>query len=324
VPYEQGLSDWRVYSAEQAVGHDRDLTIEECRQLVEDAVATAWWREWFSNTAPINVVEGGYETPELDLRSSYAQPQSYPRADRWTISLHPGMLTARVLPHELAHCVAPHYVTEDIGPRRRNGQLIVISHRKHLTHGPFFTAALAVITDNLLPGDNGELAAALTHFEAPTASRDELRVELGAQPTIVADEEAYYAELRESLSDNGAQHDEPVKPREARIPPYHWGFDLFHCRRVHYRRMNGRPFAATRRSSDLRGRTLHRAAHLATRTLTATSRRRSATQARHVRGHRRWARPDLDSLQPPAHPMGLWRHHDRRSPNAQLRLGKPG
>lgn len=173
MPYEQGLSDWRVYSAEQAVGHDRDLTIEECRQLVEDAAATAWWREWFSNTAPINVVEGGDETPELELRSSYAQPQSYPRADGWTISLHPGMPTARVLLHELTHCVAPQYVVEDIGPRRRNGKLLVISHRQHLTHGPFFTAALAVITDNLLPGDNGELAAALAHFEARAASSDE-------------------------------------------------------------------------------------------------------------------------------------------------------
>lgn len=62
----------------------------------------------------------------------------------------------------------PNYVVEDIGPRRRNGRLLVISHREHLTHGRFFTAALTVITNSLLPGDNGQLAAALAHFEAPT------------------------------------------------------------------------------------------------------------------------------------------------------------
>ena len=168
MPYDQGLSDWRVYSAEEAVGHDRDLTLAECQQLVRDARASRWWREWFPDAPPIDVVVGGDETPE-GLIGSYAAPTTLhtsnqvddftasPNADR------PG-LAARDM-----HCVAPHYVVEDIGPRRRKGELLVKSHRNHLDHGRFFTAALAVITDNVLPGDDGELAAATAHFECSTA-----------------------------------------------------------------------------------------------------------------------------------------------------------
>lgn len=220
MPYDQGLSDWRVYSAEEAVGHDRDLTLAECQQLVRDARASRWWREWFPDAPPIDVVVGGDETPE-GLIGSYAAPHdSYIRPTRWTISLHPQMLTARVLLHEMAHCVAPHYVVEDIGPRRRKGELLVKSHRNHLDHGRFFTAALAVITDNVLPGDDGELAAATAHFEAPTAPSDELRLELDGQPAIVADEEAYHAEVME--------------------PPFEWGFHLWNTRRYHHRRAHGR------------------------------------------------------------------------------------
>jgi hypothetical protein len=254
MPYEQGLHDWRVYSAEEAVGHDRVLTIEECQQLVYDAKASIWWKEWFPDAPPIDVVVGGDETPELGLIGSYAAPHdSYIRPTRWTISLHPQMLTARVLLHEMAHCVAPHFVVEDIGPRRRKGELLVKSHRNHLDHGRFFTAALAVITDNVLPGDNGELAAATAHFEAPTAPSDELRLELNGQPAIVADEEAYHAEIMERLAVKEVQHQsEPGEPVEEKVPPvgwapdFHWGFHLWNTRRSRYRRANGRVLSQQR------------------------------------------------------------------------------
>lgn len=72
----------------------------------------------------------------------------------------------------------------------------------------------------MLPGDNGELAAATAHFEAPTAPSDELRLELDGQPAIVADEEAYHAEVME--------------------PPFEWGFHLWNTRRYHHRRAHGR------------------------------------------------------------------------------------
>jgi hypothetical protein len=41
--YEQGISDWRVNSAEHAVGADRQLTLEECRQMVAEAQTAKWF-----------------------------------------------------------------------------------------------------------------------------------------------------------------------------------------------------------------------------------------------------------------------------------------
>jgi hypothetical protein len=172
VPYEQGLSDWRVYSAEQAVGHDRNLTLEQCQQLVEEARASTWWHDWFPDAPPIEVVQGGDESPELGLRSSFAAPHSsYLQPTKWTISLHPQMQTTRVLLHGMAHCVQPRYVVEEIKNRWRR-ELVddALLRRTHLTHGECFTAALAVITDNILPGDNGQLSTAF-HTTRPRSHR---------------------------------------------------------------------------------------------------------------------------------------------------------
>jgi hypothetical protein len=57
VVHEQGLSDWRVYSAEEAVGHDRDLTLYECQELADEARSSEWWQEWFPDAPPIEAVE---------------------------------------------------------------------------------------------------------------------------------------------------------------------------------------------------------------------------------------------------------------------------
>jgi len=149
-----------------------------------------------------------------------------------------------VLLHEIAHCAAPHYVVEDLGPRFRQGELLAVSHRQHLDHGPFFAATLAVITDNLLPGDSGELATAIRHFEAPVATSDELRAELDGQPAIIADEEWYRAEVArvheefERFKANYvAKHGEPAEPV---IPSFHWGIHLRFTRRDHHRGGSGR------------------------------------------------------------------------------------
>lgn len=243
VPYEEGLSDWRVYCAEEAVGHDRDVTVEECQRLVDEATASTWWHEWFPDTAPIEVVEGGDETPELHLISSYAAHYGYPRPTKWLISLHPKMLTARVLLHELAHCVAPSYVVEEVKtPRSRRSFEDVMYRRKHLVHGGCFTAALAVITDNMLPGDDGQLATAFAHYEAPIAPQDDLRTQLAGQPAVLDEQEAFYAEVTRRSAEADARYvaEHGQAPPVGAVPSFHWGLHIEMMRRDRRRRENGR------------------------------------------------------------------------------------
>ncbi len=243
MPFDEGLSDWRVYSAEQAVGSDQLLDgIEACRALVDDLTSTPWWQHHFPNTPPIDVVEGGSEDPHLDLKGSFASLWGHPRITRWTISMHPSMLTTRVLLHEVAHCAAPVYVVEDLGPRRRNGKLLAVSHSKHLAHGPFFTATLSAITGYAVMGDHAGLMAAYDHFEAPVASADELRQELAAQPKIIDDEVAYLADLRQFIDDTAAPSvaANTTQRSSSYIPETPWGFYLAMMRRqMHHRRQDG-------------------------------------------------------------------------------------
>lgn len=195
MPYDQGVSDWRVYAAEQSVGHDRVVNLEECQAILEEARSSDWWQDWFLDAPPIEVEVGGHEYPDVNVVGSHAQPYGHPRRSNWTISLHPKMMTARVLLHEIAHCVAPHYVAEK-GNRRRSGTDKYWERRNHLTHGACFAGSLSAITDNMLPGDDGELSVAYRHFEAPVATREELREQLVAQPAIINDEEEFHAEIQ--------------------------------------------------------------------------------------------------------------------------------
>lgn len=239
--YDHGISDWRVYAAEQAVGHDEQLDADGCVDLVEKATSSGWWFEWFPDAVSIEVVIGGDETVESDgeHRWSYAAPWGHPKPTKYQISLHPKMLTARVVLHELAHCVAPIYVAEDLGPSRKDWPL-AMRRRQHRTHGECFTAALSVITDNMLPGDDGQLATAYAHYEVPIASPQELREQLAAQRQILDDQQAFHDEIRrysEQLeADYEAEHGER---RETLIPTTPWGWYLLDYRRSHHRRVGG-------------------------------------------------------------------------------------
>ncbi|MBB5161573.1 hypothetical protein [Mycobacterium sp. AZCC_0083] len=242
MPYDEGISDWRVYSAEHAVGHDRQLDAEECQALVEKAMSSDWFHDWFPDAPPIEMIVGGQETPEIEHIWSYAQPHGYPRPTKWTISLHPRMLTARVVLHELAHCVAPIYVEEELkNPGRRRGVPDAMMRRKHRIHGEFFTAALGVITDNMLPGDDGQLARAYRHYEAPISTLHALREQLAGQPAILQDEEAFHDELAKDSAEIDATYEaEHGEPPKWVIPKTPWGFNLEMLRRDRRRRIDGR------------------------------------------------------------------------------------
>ena len=181
MPYEQGLTDWRVYSAEQAVGADDPLDVAQAQRLIDDAAATRWWQTWFRHAPAIEVVEGGQQHPEQGLISSFAYPDRHPMPDKWTISLHPKMTSTRVVLHELAHCVAPSLYST--GEKFGCGTPYPPSRHRH--HGPYFAATLQVITDQVFGHrDAGELAGALRHFEAPTAGLEDLRAELATAALV--------------------------------------------------------------------------------------------------------------------------------------------
>lgn len=233
MPYEQGLSDWRVYSAEESVGHDRTLDLEECQALVDEATSSSWWRTWFPDATPIAVAVGGHEYARVGLIASYASPRGYPRPTQWTISLHPQMLTVRILLHELAHCVAPIYVAEELNGRRR-GVPDATLRRKHRTHGGCFTAALSVITDNMFAEDGGQLTHAYRHYEAPIDSFDELRAQIAGQPAILDDEEAFHEELRRDQAEIEAAYvAEHGQSGQWVVPETPWGlyFEMMRRRR---------------------------------------------------------------------------------------------
>lgn len=236
VPYEEGLSDWRVYSAEQSVGRDSPLGPGEGQHLVDQAVASDWFREWFPHTEPIVVQLGGRDDPEFGFVSSYATPLGYPRPTNWLISMHPRMLTARVLLHELAHCVQPVFEVAG-GMRSGDGW----QRRKHRVHDEFFTAALGVITDYMRPDDGGQLLAACRHYDAPIATREALCEQLDGQPAILDDEERGYEEIRRDTAEMEARYEnEHGKPLESRIPEMPWVFHFEMMRRDRRRRVNGR------------------------------------------------------------------------------------
>jgi hypothetical protein len=197
VGFQYQLSDWRVYSSEQAVGHDEPLDAVGAQALVVRAMSSTWWSEWFPHAVPVEVRIGGRETTEISGIKhiwSWSTPDAYPTPTKYFIELHPRMLTARVVLHELAHCVSPSFIVEDI--KDRVGRPAGMLRREHMTHGPCFTAALSIITDNMLPGDDGQLAEAYRHFEVPIASHDELREQVLGQPAVVEERQAFIDEVR--------------------------------------------------------------------------------------------------------------------------------
>ncbi|OMC51912.1 hypothetical protein A5742_17390 [Mycolicibacterium fortuitum] len=239
MPYEQGLTDWRVYSAEQAVGADEQLDVAQAQRLIDEAAAAPWWRTWFPHAPAVAVVEGGQLHPEQGLISSFAYPDRHPMPEKWTISLHPEMTSTRVVLHELAHCLAPSLYST--GEKFGCGTPYPPSRHRH--HGPYFAATLQVITDQVFGHrDAGELAGALRHFEAPTAELEDLRAELAKQPALHKELQEMYDESRRSYEARRTayvdRHGE--EPPEPWIPPWHWGFNLRMRRRDYHRSAGGR------------------------------------------------------------------------------------
>lgn len=239
--FEYQLSDWRVYSAEQAVGHDEPLDAGGAQSLVDQAVSSSWWSEWFPHAVPIEISIGGRETTEISGIKhfwSWSTPDAYPRATKYFIELHPRMLTARVVLHELAHCVSPSLIVEEI--KDRVGRPAGMLRRKHLTHGSCFTAALSIITDNMLPGDDGQLAEAYRHFEVPIASHAELREQLLGQPAAIQERQAFIDDIRRESEQLETRYEsEHAQLRATWIPTFPWGWYLLDYRRTFHRRAGG-------------------------------------------------------------------------------------
>jgi hypothetical protein len=200
---------------------------------------------------PIEVIEGGREDPEHGLYS-YSYPNRHAQPDKWTISLHPAMLSMRVVLHELAHCLAPSLYSDG----QTFGCGTPYPPALHSFHGPYFTATLQVITDQLFGQRHaGELAGALKHFEAPTAELDDLRTELAKQPAL-------HAQLQEMM-DRGRRIDEELRaeyenehgeaPREPQIPAWRWGIYLMLRRRDYHRRAGGRLLSQKRLAQVVSG-----------------------------------------------------------------------
>ena len=121
-------------------------------------MAGDWFQICFPATAPIEVSVGGRDDRDVELISSYATPWGYLRPTKWLISIHPKMFTARVLFHELAHCLQPVYERADCRAPR-------------------------------MPGRGESCSPPAQRDEAPLAIQDALSEQFLAQPAILNDEE---------------------------------------------------------------------------------------------------------------------------------------
>lgn len=165
--FPQDLTQWRVYSAEQSVPAGEQFeTIDEAQTFVWWVQSTPWWSATFPDAPRIRIELGGNSNRHGDIQS-YAHETA---ANEWTVSLHPRMMNALVVLHEVAHCVAP----------RHHGNVKKISRgvldlRDHHAHGEYFRAALATLAERFKIGvDPGDLRRAYTHFELETADLDAL------------------------------------------------------------------------------------------------------------------------------------------------------
>lgn len=166
--FPQDLTQWRVYAAEQSVAAGTSFdTIDEAHTFLWWVQSTAWWTSTFPGAPRITAVLGGGSNPDGD-RQSFASAVS---PDEWTISIHPRMLNALVVLHEVAHCVAPRRYG-DIKKIRRGA----IDLREHHPHGPYFRAALAALAHRYKIGvDPDELRRAYAHFELETPDLEDLQ-----------------------------------------------------------------------------------------------------------------------------------------------------
>lgn len=161
------LTQWRVYSAEQSLAPGQEFeSLEEASAYLWWVQSTRWWKTTFPDAPRIAVQLGGNANGSGEI-------QSYARAvadDEWEISLHPRMMNAIVLLHEVAHCIAPR-MQGNITQIRRDR----LSFGNHHHHGPYFRSAFASLAQRYKIGvDPHELRRAYEHFELDTPDLDAL------------------------------------------------------------------------------------------------------------------------------------------------------
>lgn len=233
------LTQWRVYSAEQSLPPGQQFdSLEEASTYLWWVQSTRWWKTTFPDAPRITVRLGGNANGSGEI-------QSYARAvadDEWEISLHPRMMNAIVLLHEVAHCIAPR-MQGNITQIRRDR----LSYGNHHHHGPYFRGAFASLAQRYKIGvDPHELRRAYEHFELDlpdlealvTARAHSAEVEFAvAEMWRRSDEHwAEDAERAARRTETPAGDVEPTAADRAstpRIPPDWWG-DWLWLSRKHF------------------------------------------------------------------------------------------
>ncbi|MBU1250244.1 MAG: hypothetical protein KJ659_12730 [Actinobacteria bacterium] len=243
------LTQWRVYSAEQSLPEgQRFESIDEAQTYLWWVQSTAWWKTTFPDAPEIALELGGDSNPST--HASFAQHHD---AEHSTISLHPRMMNAVVLLHEVAHCLAPR-AWGDVAAIRK-GKIVIEYHHRH---GPYFRAAFAALAERYKIGvDPSELRRAYDHFELETPDLQAL-IEARAHSVEVEKTNAemwerhnreweesgkraeWEAKAARSREERG---EDPDPPR--RIPRWPWGFWIHSGRRAN------RPLTSQRRLAEL-------------------------------------------------------------------------
>lgn len=164
--FPQDLTQWRVYSAEQSLPPGQQFeNLDEAATYLWWVQSTRWWKTTLPG-APTITLEIGGNSNGVEVQS-FAQETG---DDTWKVSLHPRMMNAVVLLHEVAHCIAP----------TKTGNIKEIAKGKlsfgsHHHHGPYFRAAFAALAERYQIGvDPDELRRAYEHFELETPGIEEL------------------------------------------------------------------------------------------------------------------------------------------------------
>ncbi len=232
------LTQWRVYSAEQSLPAGQEFeSAEEAQTYLWWVQSTAWWKTTFPDAPKITFESGGDRDP-MNL-VSFAQHHD---AMNSTVSLHPRMMNAVVLLHEVAHCLAPRSFG-DIRAIRR-GKLVRYPHHHH---GPYFRATFCALAERYKIGvDTQELRRAYDHFELDTPDLEAL-IEARAHSVEVDRVEAEmwedahrefesserFAAIRERTEQLDAEEDEDRAQNMRDLETWRpaWGRWIWHARR---------------------------------------------------------------------------------------------